>query len=272
MKKVLIGVGVLVVIIAGGLYFVFSSLDSIIKAAVEKYGSESTQTKVTLNEVKLSVTSGKGALRGLTLGNPKGFNTESAMKFGEVSVTVDPKTVTSDVVVIKEIRITSPQITYELGSGGSNFDAIQKNVEAYTGGGSKQPAKEEKKDDGKKGPKLVIENLYITGGKVGVSAAFLKGKTVGGTLPDIHLKDIGKEKKEEPGATPGEVIKKVMDSISSGASKAVSALNIDGLTKSLKGAADGAMEKLKDGGSGVGDTMKKGVEGAGDALKGLFGK
>ena len=272
MKKVLIGVGVLIVVIAGGLYFVFSSLDSIIKAAVEKYGSEITQTKVTLNEVKLSVTSGKGALRGFTLGNPKGFNTESAMKFGEVSVSVDPTTVTSDVIVIKEVRITGPQVTYELGSDGSNFDAIQKNVEAYTGGGSGKAAAKKEKKDGKQGPKLIIENLYITDGKVGVSAGFLKGKTLGGTLPDIHLKDIGKEKKKEPGASPAEVAKKIMDSISAGATKAVSALNIDGLTKSLKGAAGGAMEKLKSGGAGAGETLEKGLGGAGDALKGLFGK
>ncbi|MGY8990205.1 MAG: DUF748 domain-containing protein [Rhodospirillales bacterium] len=251
MKKAFIGVGVLVVVIGIGGYIFFSLLDSIIKTAVEKYGSEITQTKVTLNEVELSVTSGKGALRGFTLGNPKGFDTESAMKFGEVSITVDPTTVTSDVIVIKEVRITGPQVTYELGSGGSNFDAIQKNVESYTGGSGKPAAKEEKKDDGKKGPKLIIENLYITGGKVGVSASFLKGKTLDGTLPDIHLKDIGKEKKKEPGATPAEVAKKIMDSISSGASKAVSALNIDGLTKSLKAAADGAMEKLKSGGGDV---------------------
>lgn len=63
MKKAFIGVGVLVVVIGIGGYIFFSSLDSIIKTAVEKYGSEITQTKVTLNEVELSVTSGKGALR-----------------------------------------------------------------------------------------------------------------------------------------------------------------------------------------------------------------
>ena len=149
-------------------------------------------------------------MRGFVLGNPKGFNTKSAMKFGEVSVTIDPSTITSDVIVIKEVRITEPEVTYELGSGGSNFDAIKRNVDAYVGGGGKTPPKKgEKKEAGKKGPKLVIENLYITGGKVGVSATFLKGKSVGGTLPDIHLKDIGKEKKTEPGATPGEVAKKV---------------------------------------------------------------
>ena len=66
MKKVLIGVGVLIAVLAIVVYVAFSSLDKIIKAAVEKYGSEITQATVTLNEVELSVSSGKGVLRGLS--------------------------------------------------------------------------------------------------------------------------------------------------------------------------------------------------------------
>jgi uncharacterized protein involved in outer membrane biogenesis len=272
MKKVLIGVGVVVVILAIIVYVAFSSLDSIIKAAVEKYGSEITQTKVSLNDVELSVQSGKGTLRGFTLGNPKGFNTASAMRFGEVSVTVDPSTVTGDIIVIKEIRITGPEVTYELSAGGSNFDAIKRNVDAYTGAGAKQPSQEEKEAK-KEGPKLVIDNLYINGGRVNVSADLLKGKSVGGTLPNIHLKDIGKEKKQEKGATPGEVAKKVMDAINTATAKTVAALNIEGLTKSLEGLSKGTLDTLKKGtDGGTPDSLKKGLEGAGEGLKGLFGK
>ncbi len=35
---------------------------------------------------------------------------------------------------IKDILISSPTVTYELGSSGSNLDAMQKNVEEFTGG------------------------------------------------------------------------------------------------------------------------------------------
>jgi len=61
MKKVLIGLGVLVVIIAVGVYVFLGSLNDIVRAAVEKVGSDMTQTNVSLNEVDIELTSGKGA-------------------------------------------------------------------------------------------------------------------------------------------------------------------------------------------------------------------
>ncbi len=44
---------------------------------------------------------------------------------------LDTDSVTSDIVVIKEIFIEAPEVTYELGGDGSNIDAIQKNVDAF---------------------------------------------------------------------------------------------------------------------------------------------
>jgi hypothetical protein len=66
-RRLYIGGGVvlgILILIAIGLYFLLSSLDSIVKAAVEKYGSEMTQATVRLNDVKIELTSGKGACRG----------------------------------------------------------------------------------------------------------------------------------------------------------------------------------------------------------------
>ena len=123
-------VGGLIVVIAIVLFFVVSSLDSIIKAAVEKYGSEVTQVEVRLDKAKVSITSGEGSLRGLTVGNPEGFKTDRAFSLGEISVALDVGTVTQNPVVIKEIVILAPEVTYELGSGGSNIDVILRNVNA----------------------------------------------------------------------------------------------------------------------------------------------
>jgi len=135
MKRwLLIGAGLLVVIVAG-LFYLYSSLGSLIKVAVEKYGSEITQAKVQLNQAKVSATSGQGALRGLNVGNPKGFRTASAFKLGEISLTLDVSTIASKPVIIKEIVVSAPEVTYELGPQGSNIDAIKRNVDAYTKAG-----------------------------------------------------------------------------------------------------------------------------------------
>ncbi len=143
------------------------------------------------------------------MGNPAGFKADKAMSFGAVSVKIDMDSVTKDVIVIKEVVISGPDIAYEYADGKDNFDVIQKNVEAFAmemGAGGKKDAK-----DDKGGKKLIINHLYVRDGKVAISAGLLAGKEITVPLPTIHLKDIGKKEKS---ATSGEVASQVMSSIS----------------------------------------------------------
>ena len=270
-RGLIIGGGVVAVAVIALVVFVFSSLDSLIKAGVETYGTEITQAKVTLETVELDITSGKGTLAGLVVGNPKGFATPSAFKLGRISITLDTATITSDPVVIKEIVITKPDITYELGPGGSNIDAIQNNVKAYMArfGGGKTAEKDAKDSEG---PKLIIRNLYIRGGTVNVSAVILKGKKMTVPLPDIHLTDIGGKDK---GATPGEVAEKILTAISQGASGAVAGIGIgktlESLEKILSGATQGLGGDLGGITKDIGGSLESGASEVGKTLKGLFG-
>lgn len=261
-KKVLIGIGILVVIIVIGVFFIYSSLDSIIEKAIEKYGSEITQTTVSLDGVKISPTSGQGALMGLQVGNPKGFSSDYAFKIGTIKINLDVKSITKDPIIIKEILIDKPSAIYELSAKGNNFDAISKNVQAY-GGGNDGAEKTAKKKDGKEGPKLVIEKLRINNGEVNVSAAALKGKKITTKLPDILLKDIGKDK---GGATPGEVVEKIMARLTKGIGSAVGSLNLDQL---LGGVGD-LQKNLGNAAKGTGENLNKQVDDAGKKLKSLF--
>jgi len=276
-------VGALIVIVVVVVVFVLSSLDSLIKKGVETYGSEITQADVRLNSVKVSATSGEGTLRGLKVGNPKGFKTDSAFRLGEISIALDTGTLTKDTIVIKSIKIDQPEVTYELASGGNNIEALKHNVDAYMeekglkGKGEAAPKAESKK--GGEGPKLVIDNLYITGGKANVSATILKGKTMSVPLPNIHLKDIGKK---EGGASPGEVVDTVLSAVSKGVQNAVASLDLgktmEAVTKGAKGAvesatkgASGAVESVTKGTSGAGGAVSEGAEKATGAIKKLFG-
>ena len=261
-KKIVWGIVILVVVViavvGGVLYF----SGDVVKAAVEKLGPEMTKAKVTLDKVDLSLTSGEGSLSGLFVGNPSGFKTPSAFKLGKIAVKVDTGTVTSDTVVIKSIKIDAPDVTYELAGGGSNLDALQKNVNAYTGGGGGGG-----KSEG--GKKLIIEDLVIQNGKVNVSASFLQGKSLSAPLPTIHLTNIGKD---SGGASPGEVAKKIIDSITAAATKAVQPLNLDDMAKKAGEALSGATKAIGESTSGATDTMKEGAGAVGDKIKGLLGK
>lgn len=262
---------VVVIAIVGVVVFIYSNLDSIVKDAVEEYGPQFTGVSVKLAKVELSPENGQGILTGLVVGNPKGYQTDSAFKLGSISMNIDISSLTSDTIIIKSIVIDKPDITYEFGDGGSNVDVIGKNVEKAAGGSGAK--KEEKKDDGP-GKKMIIESLVVSNGKVSVSHPLLKGKKLGSDLPTIRLKDIGKDKKG--GASPAEVVDKIMDAIEKQVGASVGGLNVDGMVKDLtKGVEDAAKDVMKNVTGGAGGATKgaeDAAKGAGDGLKKLFGK
>lgn len=254
MKKVALGILVVVLLVAGGAYYLFANLDSLVKAAIESYGSEATQARVTLGKVELKIADGQASLGDLKVMNPKGFSETEAMSLGLISVKLDTASVNKNPIIIKEIVIERPRIAYEQASGGSNLDAIQKNAMAYgqkagggSGSGSGSTASTNK--DGKEEPKLVIENLYVRDGRIAISHAALQGKQMESKLPTIHLTDIGKSK---GGATPAEVASRVLGSISESASKVA----FSDLQKQLGDQLKGAAGAIQQNGGGATDRLK----------------
>lgn len=263
MKKVLIIIFALVVVVGVAGVYLYLSLDNIIKTAIESIGSDLTGTTVSLDDVEISPTSGNGALRGFRVTNPKGFSDDDAFRFNEVSVTVDVSTIQSDPVVIKEMVIDGPRVIYEFGGGTSNLDTLKKNVETNTGGagGGKSSSESE-------GPKIVIENLYLRNGSVGISAPVLDQK-MEVPLPTVHLTDIGKSSN---GATPGEVAEKIMSSLLASAQKAATNanLNLGDLRKTADELAGQAQKQVEDATKNLGGAAEEGAKGAGDAIEGLM--
>ncbi|WP_269087672.1 AsmA family protein [Candidatus Reidiella endopervernicosa] len=228
------------------------SLDKLVEEAVEQVGTETTKSEVALDSAAISLSDAQGALNGLSIANPAGFSDKKAISIGKISLKLDPNSLTTDTIVIKEIAINSPAINYELGDKGNNFDAIKKNVQ-----GSGSASSESSGDES--AVKLIIENLYIRDGSVAVSSSALGGKEISTKLPTIHLKDIGKE---SGGASPAEVAEKILTSLTNGVGSTVGKLDLSqlkGVGSAIQEQAGGATDKLKE---GLGDT--------GDKLKGLF--
>ena len=171
------------------------------------------------------------------------FGTDYAVKLGEISVSVDIATLTGDTIVVKEVVITGPEVIYEMGSNGSNLDTIKSNVESFVqsaaGGGSGGSGSA---SGGESEKKIVIEDLYIRDGNVSVSASFLGGKALGAPLPDIHLKDVGKD---EGGASPAEIAQQITDAITGSAGTAVG--SIGELAGKITGGVAGAASAIKKG-------------------------
>jgi hypothetical protein len=193
---------VVAAVLVGVALWIYLSLDQLVKRAIEHYGSEIIQAAVTVERAKLAPADGTGELRGLSIGNPKGFRTAHAATVGTIELAVDPLTVAKDVVLVKQIVVVAPNITYEPGARGSNFDAIQRNVEQYLG---------TDRSAAKRGRRLVVERLTIRGARLSYSPPVMTGKAaVLFDLPDIQLSSIGKGR---GGVTPAELTKIVVDAL-----------------------------------------------------------
>lgn len=270
LKKILIGVAALVVVlvvaVGGGLYYLYSNLDAIVKTAIESYGGDATQTKVSVKDVKLSLTSGEGSMSGLLVGNPKGFSTPESLSLGSVSMKVDTSGITvfppsvKFPVIVKEVVINAPAITYERGASTGNLETIQQNVTKYAGMDQSKPAAKPA-SGGKEDPKFIIENLYVRDGKIAISHSALQGKTLSSGLPTIHLKDIGKDK---GGASPAEIADKVIGAITQQAAR-IASVDLDKALGQIRGVVD---QQLK----GVGGAVQQQLPaGTGDRLQGILG-
>lgn len=192
---VLSGVIVVVLALGGGAWWFFKSLDSLVKRAIEKWGPEITGVTVRVDHVKIEVAQGRGSIRGLLIGNPKGFEAPYALKVGEIRVALDPASLTKDVVVVKELLLVSPDVIYERGQGSDNLSVIQRNVDAWV-------AKHAGPKGAGSGPgkKFILEHVIVRDGR----AHF--GTTASAPIPDLHLRDVGKRTN---GATAGEVFRQV---------------------------------------------------------------
>ena len=229
----------------------------LIQKGVETVGPKVTGVPVTLDQAFLYPVRGKAGLKGLTVNNPEGFNTDHLMKLDGISVDIDMASLKTDTVVIKSIVIDKPDICYEMSLKGSNLKALLDGMEKE--GGEEGPEDAEADSDAP-GKKVVIESLKVVDGVVRISTKLMQGLNAPIPLPDIEMTDIGKEEGGE-GASLPDVIAMVLKEIAgSVTSVATGAINIAG--KGVKAVGAGAVEGAKLAGDGVAAVGSGAVEGA----------
>lgn len=192
MKRWAAGALVVLAVLAGGAWWLYTSLDFVVKAAIERVAPDILGVSVGVREVKLSAADGRGTLRGIEIGNPPGYASPRALRAGTVSVGIDPATLASDVVVIRDILVQSPEIAYELRDGTNNLDAIRRNIEAYVkraGGDAAAQGAAGRKAPGRR---YVIGRITLRGARVTMTNPLLRGGGLTFALPDIDLRDVGK--------------------------------------------------------------------------------
>ncbi len=224
MKRVLLGVALVLVIAVGGtLFYLVSSLDSLVKNAIEKYGSEMTGTAVRVESVRIELAAGKGTIRGLTIANPAGFSTAHAFTLGEITLDIDPGSVTGDPLVIDEIAIRAPQVSYEMNAQAqSNLVVINNNLSAYSGGGGGGGSSDATASDDAAETRLSVVRFEFEKGQVAANTSAVGGKDGSLSLPALRMNDLGGKQ----GMTGAELGKKVLSAYTTQVVKAVGSSQI----------------------------------------------
>jgi hypothetical protein len=158
LKKLLIFLLFLVVILAGVGYYIFSNIDSIAKDLIEESGTNVMGTDVKVESVSIEFKEGRATINNLSVANPPGFSENPAFRFGEITAVVEIST-----GIVRRIYTNQPEIRVEFRGDQSNFDVLNKNIQASARKGQKDKPKEpgDKKDPEKDPVQLRIDEVEI---------------------------------------------------------------------------------------------------------------
>jgi len=236
MKKLLIVGVVIIAVIAVVAFLLVSNLDSLIGKVIEKRGSEVTQTSVRVSGVDISLSDGRGSIKGLEIANPDGFNARTAFSLADITIDLDIKSVRENPFVIDEVHIRAPVVYAEITkTGATNIDELLKRVQNYAAGRGGESAESDKE-----ATRIRIERFVFEKGSIEIdaSALGLEKRTI--ELPEFRLDDVGGAN----GASAGEIARIILTTVAGKTTSEIAGSEIDRLVKEKLGGS--ALDKAKD--------------------------
>lgn len=240
MKKLMIGLAVVVVLVVVAVVLLLGNLDKIVKGALEGIGTELLGVPVRVSAVEIKLTSGAGEISGLTISNPSGYVSKNAFQMDMIRLGINLGSLGKQPLVIDELNINNPVLWLELqDDGGSNLQELMDNMEKNSANADKKAA--EQQPDSEAVPegepaRIAFGKLAITGVTVHVMKTSQKLETV--VIPDIVLQNVGKG----TGLTPGEIGKVIFGEIITSSLKTILKKKV---TEKVEEATKGFLNDLK---------------------------
>ncbi|MGJ8670447.1 MAG: DUF748 domain-containing protein [Oceanococcus sp.] len=232
-----VAIGVIFAVVVA--VFIIGQLNRLIKSGVEETGPKVTGTPVSLQSAKVSIFSGSGALNALQIKNPVGFSSANAFDLQEISIALDIKSISNDVVVIRELKIDGAKLVTELTAiGQSNLKTILDHAKQMAGQSSSEP----QSDDSAAAPKFIIQSFSFTNAQLqALAPSFDVDETL--VLPDIYLSDVGAKSN---GATAVELAELLLQPIINTATREARSEFIAGKASQLKQKLSDKLQDLFD--------------------------
>jgi len=248
MKKFVLVAGLLIVIVAviAGIRL-FSNLDSIVAAAIEKNGSAATGTAVSVAGVQIKLKEGRGSVEGLRIGNPEGFQAADVFVLGDITLDLDVGSVRRDPIVLEEVRIASPVVSAEFAKDGTlNLDVLRKHLQ----GSADRQSASAKSDDASKAnadsKRLRIQHFVFEKARIEVDATALGIEKRTLDLPEIRLEDVGGQQ----GVPPEQMAQVILNAVAKRTASEITRSEVNHLIEkqidgSLTDKAKGLLDNLR---------------------------
>ena len=256
-KSILAILAVVVIVFAAGLFYVFTNLDGLVKAAIEKHGSEAVKTSVRVDSVAIKLADGAASIKGLTVSNPGEFSLPMAFSLGEITVDIDLDKTGEELIAIDLIKVGKPLVFYEINAERKdNLTALKSNLGIKPSARSETVAQEASSDS----VKLSIKRFVLDGAVVKAKIVPLKGKEYDLKMPTIKLTNLR--------GSPEEISKQVLSQLIDHAEKEIRRKGLDKELAEMKAKAKAKVKAKVD--EAKSDLEEKAKKKIGDKLKKLW--
>ncbi len=241
--------------------------DYAVRIGIETAATKTLNVGVSVSNVDLSIMGGKLALQNLLINNPPGYQHDKLLELKSAKIEVDVKSLLSDVVKIREIKLDGVNVVLEQrGISGNNLQDIIKTIS------SGQKDKDKPETSGKK---LHIDVLEISNVTVQVKLLPLPGKadTIPLKLSPIRMTNLGGNNKLDTAALSGKILLAIANGVAKQGVGVLPKDIVDTITSTLGKTID-LSKGIIEGREGIGKEIIKGTEDIGkeitEGLKGLL--
>lgn len=235
MKKLFMGLGLVILLAVAGLTWVFLNLDSLAKQVIETAGTRAMGTQVQVGSVEIDLTAGNAALNNFRVANPQGYSDQDMMRFDELAVDIELGSIGSELLRINSVRSTNPYVLYELQGSRANLDVVRERL------ASGEPADTEPPPEPAQQIELAIGEVIIAG---------IEGRLQADRLPRAVDVNLGTIELRDMQGTPTEIARQVarplVTQVSRNAASALVAATRDALEGELSERAEQAAQELQD--------------------------
>lgn len=177
-------VALTVIVLAAGIYYVVTNIDSIVERGIETVGPRVTGTDVDVKSVNVTLRDGKAELKGFSIANPHGFSNAKLLSANVLAVQIEPSSIRSDVIVLNAVTIDGVQLRAEQKGLGSNIQTVLKTIKSNI---------PEARDDAaaQEGAELqfMVESLTFTDGSLELQTEKYGAYTL--EMPAVQLNNLG---------------------------------------------------------------------------------